>query len=247
MRGMDATPAASRRPRRFTVPWDWTDVLLFLVIFLASIILLGVIVSLPAVQQTAQKVVSGLPAQAQQGLATFVIEGLFYAIGVATILILVVGRRSGRVRDLGWRGCRFWWIPVALVVAAASLRGLTFVAGWFAGFFPGQENPQVPTVQLNYGHYYGLAIPPVVLFAPTGEETFFRGFLYGWLRRRLPIAPAAALSGMAFMLLHPWQIWPAIFLLGVILALLYEYSRSLLPGIIVHASFNLVELLQILG
>jgi len=88
---------------------------------------------------------------------------------------------------------------------------------------------------------------------PLAEETFFRGFVYGWMRRQLNVPAAAVLSGCFFAAAHVgWGtsseeiLFLPLALLGILLALLYEYSRSLLPGAVVHGIFNLVETLQIL-
>lgn len=81
----------------------------------------------------------------------------------------------------------------------------------------------------------------VCVVAPICEELFFRGFLFGALRRRgLPVA--LAVSGLAFGIAHGASS-PAGFLvplaaLGVILALLYERTRSLYPSIALHALNN---------
>jgi membrane protease YdiL (CAAX protease family) len=93
--------------------------------------------------------------------------------------------------------------------------------------------------------------PLVVLAAPLGEETLFRGFLYKSLRRRWSVLPAAATSGALFGLIH-FQglsflvIIPALALVGVGLALVYEYRQSLLASMAAHATFNLFGFLMII-
>ena len=78
-----------------------------------------------------------------------------------------------------------------------------------------------------------------VIVAPIAEETFFRGFVIGGLRRRFGTAAAVLLSALLFTLPHPpVTIYPIIFLLGILLALLYVQTKSLWPGILLHALFN---------
>ena len=77
-----------------------------------------------------------------------------------------------------------------------------------------------------------------VVGAPIAEEIFFRGFLYRSLRNRMGIAPACVTSAILFSIGHvqyPVAALPELFLFGVIMALLYERTGSLLPGIAVHA------------
>jgi|YelNatPaOPRAMG01_1025707.scaffolds.fasta_scaffold08038_8 membrane protease YdiL (CAAX protease family) len=77
-----------------------------------------------------------------------------------------------------------------------------------------------------------------ILFAPFSEELFFRGLLV----RRFGILPAAAL----FSILHisygsAGEIIGA-FAIGVILGLIYKQSKSILPPIIVHMTYNLLAI-----
>ena len=79
------------------------------------------------------------------------------------------------------------------------------------------------------------------IMAPLAEELFFRGFLYGGLRRYgVPIA--AVVSGLVFGGVHiggsPIGFLVPLAVLGIILALLYERTGSLYPPIALHALNN---------
>ena len=94
--------------------------------------------------------------------------------------------------------------------------------------------------------------PVVVVAAPIAEETFFRGFLYRGLRRRMATASAALVSGIVFGVTHFagasfLLIIPALTVVGFGLALLYETRGSLLAPISAHAVFNLFGFVQILA
>ena len=92
---------------------------------------------------------------------------------------------------------------------------------------------------------FGLAL---VLVAPIGEEIFFRGFLYGGLRRRFRAVPSALISAGVFAALHvPLWRTPAIFVFGLVLAALYERRRNLVVCIAAHAINNFVVLIIILA
>ena len=77
--------------------------------------------------------------------------------------------------------------------------------------------------------------------APICEELFFRGFLYGALRRH-GVVVAALVTGIAFGLAHvasaPIGFIVPLGTLGVILCLLYERTRSLYPCMALHALNN---------
>ena len=84
------------------------------------------------------------------------------------------------------------------------------------------------------------------VIAPICEETFFRGMLFGGLRRRMPPIPAALISGLVFGGLHAAtgvSAIPVLVVFGVVLALVYERTRSLVPGMILHAFNNTLALL----
>ena len=77
-------------------------------------------------------------------------------------------------------------------------------------------------------------------FAPLLEEPLFRGILYGTLRLRLGPAPATLVSAALFALAHGYGVvgFASVFASGVLWALAYERTRSLLPGMLAHAASN---------
>jgi membrane protease YdiL (CAAX protease family) len=81
-----------------------------------------------------------------------------------------------------------------------------------------------------------------VVWAPIFEELAFRGLLYPTLRLRLPPWPAALLSAALFGVAHGYglQGFAAVTWSGMIWALGYERTRSLLPGMLAHAASNLM-------
>ncbi|MEX2223211.1 MAG: type II CAAX endopeptidase family protein [Candidatus Rokuibacteriota bacterium] len=81
-----------------------------------------------------------------------------------------------------------------------------------------------------------------VVWAPIFEELAFRGLLYPTLRLRLPPWPAALLSAALFGVAHGYGLhgFAAVTWSGMVWALGYERTRSLLPGILAHAASNLL-------
>jgi membrane protease YdiL (CAAX protease family) len=85
----------------------------------------------------------------------------------------------------------------------------------------------------------------IAIAAPISEEVFFRGMLFGGLRRRMPRLLAAAISALVFGGLHAFtgiSAVPPLIAFGFILALLYEKTGSIVPGILLHALNNSVAL-----
>ena len=87
-----------------------------------------------------------------------------------------------------------------------------------------------------------LIVIALVVIAPIAEEAFFRGIVFNaWLReagRRWAYVGSAALFAvvhLSFVTVLP------IFLLGLLLAWVYERNRSLLAPIVLHATHNAIS------
>ncbi|MBX6315244.1 MAG: CPBP family intramembrane metalloprotease [Isosphaeraceae bacterium] len=145
------------------------------------------------------------------------------------------------LRPAGWR-----WASggVALGLLCAPLMGMA-AKGVMKILGRPEVNPQVASLApaLDSPVMALILALTVVVLVPLGEELFFRGILYGWLRRRWGVATAGLLSAVAFGLVH---IDPAVIMgtivLGLVAALAYEASGSLWTAVLVHATNNGVAL-----
>jgi hypothetical protein len=82
-----------------------------------------------------------------------------------------------------------------------------------------------------------------ILLAPLFEETVFRGFLFGGLRKRLGWIKAALISSALFGASHlSIAAFIPTFTLGFLFAFLYQRSNSIWPGIVLHTLINAVGL-----
>ncbi len=164
------------------------------------------------------------------------------AIGVAVGAASDISLREG-LASLGLRRFRlsaFGWMALGLFsyyVAAIAYGALI-------------TEPDQKDIARDLGLNAGVlaAIPVVVLIAivaPIAEEIFFRGMLFGGLRKRLSTYPAAAISALVFGALHATTgitAVPPLIVFGFMLALLYERTGSLAPGMIAHAFNNALAL-----
>jgi membrane protease YdiL (CAAX protease family) len=230
--------------------WDWSDMVAFLPATAAAVLISGSL--LVGITQAFDQ---GLQPAARTAVESFAGQAASYGAAIAALVVLVLLRRGLRLRDLGWRlprslGRAGWlpWLAIGLVGTVVALIAAEWLGSFATHLLPNSPNTQCTAVRDEYGGYVAVAIPLVCLIAPVSEETIFRGFIYGWLRRRLPILPAVVISAAVFSSAHLVLVLALpLFAVGVILALLYEYSDSLLPGAIVHALFNLVGIIAILG
>ena len=83
----------------------------------------------------------------------------------------------------------------------------------------------------------------VAVVVPIGEEIFFRGLVLGALRRSLNRHVAVVVSALFFAAAHLQlvELLP-ILILGLVLGYLYEFSGSIVPGMVAHGLNNLAAL-----
>lgn len=80
--------------------------------------------------------------------------------------------------------------------------------------------------------------------APLAEEMVFRGLLYPLLRQRAGILASVLTTAAVFALMHGNVVqFASVLPLAVLLALVYERTRTLLPSVLMHLVFNLAAML----
>jgi membrane protease YdiL (CAAX protease family) len=222
--------------RSFLRIWD---LLIIVILSLGATTLLGLI----AARFTHDAGEDALP----QATIILIFLGLQNLCFLGTVYLVAVRWRGLAWYDLGLRSTeRFWFVrAIYLGFVAYLLIALTYaLVGQFLGELP--VNPQIGLLApAGITFWGGVAMAMMVcLVAPFVEEVLFRGILYTWLRRRWGVAVSSVVSGICFSLLHGivWLI-PAIAVLGVLLAVIYEKSGSIWPSIVTHATFNTVTVI----
>jgi membrane protease YdiL (CAAX protease family) len=86
-----------------------------------------------------------------------------------------------------------------------------------------------------------------VFLAPISEKVFNRGFAYAIIKKRYGKIASLILSSIFFVALH-FDIWNALylFIVSIGLTLLFERTKSLVPGITAHALINLSTVIVIM-
>jgi membrane protease YdiL (CAAX protease family) len=83
----------------------------------------------------------------------------------------------------------------------------------------------------------------VCVIAPFVEEITFRGVGFSLLRARFGVEPAIVASALLFGLAHGLvEALPLLVAFGIGLAWLRERQQSTIPGMLLHAAFNVVAL-----
>lgn len=131
--------------------------------------------------------------------------------------------RSLRLMMLGW----LMWLAVSAPWAILMQRAGT------------QMQPNMLRAFGLGWRGYVVALVCGAIIAPLAEEIFFRGFLFGGLRKYYSFGVAAAVSAAVFGIVHfmPAAIVP-LAAYGLVFAWLRERTGSIWPGTIMHMLVN---------
>jgi membrane protease YdiL (CAAX protease family) len=170
---------------------------------------------------------------------------LFFFAGGAILLAVWPGKLTWA--ELGIAPARWRWLwlllAVGVTIVLLPVRGLIglLVQQWFGGGLEGMQSrlDLLLGSELSWPRFL-VTLLGAGLLAPVAEELFFRGFLYTALRQRLGIAAAVTISAAVFAIGHidALGVVAASFVMGIALALAYEYTRSLWVAIAIHAFNN---------
>lgn len=86
-----------------------------------------------------------------------------------------------------------------------------------------------------------------VVAAPVCEEFIFRGLVFRGLRRSLPLAWAACFSAAIFACVHSPLAAMPVFVMGLLAALVFEFSGWLVAPMVAHFTYNLAMVVIQLG
>ncbi|MBR4994253.1 MAG: HAD hydrolase-like protein [Lachnospiraceae bacterium] len=174
---------------------------------------------------------------------------------MAIVMYVVYGRRelisarysyrfknanNQRGADPIYRNNLFGWLQLILMI----LFGVCFSLGINVLFFltgltsasPGFN--QVSEIQNSVGIIEGAVLYGI--FAPIAEELVFRGILYNRLKRFYSVTVAAVVSAIFFGMYHGNVVQGIYgFLGGILLAVVYQKSGSLIWSVILHGIINL--------
>jgi len=222
--------------------WRWRDLLIIL-IGTGFLLVAGVVVFLVIFFAIGNNAEDLLQPTVTQTLGLTALEALALIGGV---YLFGLRRKGLNWEAVGLRSTSPIWYVISVVVTLIAIPIASLVVLlWF--YLIGQpfENPQ-----LDFLLPEGLSTfdALIMLFlagfaAPFGEELLFRGILYTMFRERWAIWLSVIISSFLFGLIHGnVAVGLTGFLLGIIAALVYEYSKSLWTAILVHSINNSLKI-----
>ncbi len=220
-------------------PWQKIIGLLLWVVvsfFIAQVLLMGALMLLQWL---------GVPFE-------YVNETMLQTIGSAAIyvitLVIVVGvpwwirKSSTNKKELGLVRLPSWLdiglAPAGLVIYLILTATLTAIALLIPGFDANQIQ-ETGFANLSYRYEYFLAFATLVVIAPLAEEILFRGYLYGKLRKYLPVWFSVLLTSLLFAAVHgQWNVAVDVFALSLVLCTLREITGNIWASFLLHVLKN---------
>ncbi len=226
-------------PQSWPQPWSGADVL----IISAAVIVagaLGVLVTRADTSGLATALTIGAKPWLAPVTLALAVQGVLIP---ASVVLLGAARRGLSLRDIGLTGTTIMWVLAGIGLALVLLPvrvGLGLAVQTLV-------NPSAQDLE----QASGVLIPDVSLIGalliivlggvlvPIGEELFFRGVLYRWLREKLGEWPGILISAAIFGAAHlSLATGVAAFVLGVVLAWAFSRSKSLWASITIHVANN---------
>lgn len=178
---------------------------------------------------------------------TTVIGAIIYTL---TILIVIGGpwlfmKRPTRSRDIGLGALPTWFdilvTPLGFIAYLIVTAILAFIAQQYLTFIDYTQVQDTGFSQLTTQGQYILAFITLVVMAPVAEEVLFRGYLFGKLRRHIPLWAAAIVTSLLFGFVHgQWNVAIDTFALSMVMCGLVAWSGSLWPAILLHMLKNFI-------
>jgi membrane protease YdiL (CAAX protease family) len=239
-------------PPDLNVPWGWWDIVLFLLFYLGSIFVFGIVALI------AGSAILHIPLPELPKHTLAVVTLAILAQGVASIAALVyfwVMVRLRKVRGISRPDEGFWQVmgwhslgpsgTTAKKLFLHILGGVALALGIsLASNFIGQPGPvpfedffktrQTVLMMMAFG----------ILIAPLVEEMMFRAFLYPVVARSFGVGTGVIVTGVLFGATHAPQLsgaWGQIALIvgvGLVLTWARAHSKTVLSSFLLHVSYN---------
>jgi hypothetical protein len=217
------------------VRWTLVDLILIgaLTVALSAVLVILVRLSAQIGIGDLRDAITNHPLIASLGLA-----GALYLLAVIATGIVIVGRGRGSWREIGFRAPPLLPMLLTPLIFAVQMTALIVVNLSLTQIIGQFENPQLEAFADPSGFTwsnFAVAFVVVAIIAPIVEEMIFRGLLYQWLRARTNVVLAVIGTAAIFSAAHVIPVLlPALFAVGLVLTLAFEWSRSLWVTITLH-------------
>ncbi len=179
-----------------------------------------------------------------------VLYGIQVFLMLGVVWFFAIFRRKSHLKDLGLRYYSIlktiWYAFICLL----AIFLVSFLYVFLMNSLFGIEAPpsKIETLIRNRSISSNILLVVVAVIAPLSEEIFFRGFLYSAFRKSWGVNAALFLSSFLFAAVHlELYSFIPLMIIGWLLAYLFERTKSLMPAIFLHGTYNLILILIMLG
>ena len=170
---------------------------------------------------------------------------LIYAITILLVIGLpwLIKRKKTTAADIGMSRLLSWTdiliTPAGLIVYLIASAILITIVGMLVPSFDANQAQEVGFNNLSSQYEFVLAFIVLVVAVPVAEEILFRGYLFGKLKKVVPVWAAVLVTSILFGALHgSWNVAIDTIALSVVLCVLRELTGSLWPSILLHMAKN---------
>jgi uncharacterized protein len=167
------------------------------------------------------------------------------SLGIVIGLPWLIKKNRTTKEDVGLQKWPAWidllLAPAGLFVYLLLSALFVFLAMQFLPFIDFNQVQDTGYSQLSQRSEVLLAFTMLVIIAPVAEEILFRGYLFGKLRKHIPLWVAILITSLLFAAVHgAWNVGIDVFALSIVLCLLRVVSKSLWPSIMLHMTKNAI-------
>jgi len=192
-----------------------------------------------------------LVAVREEAKSDLVSMGTLSAVAFLLTAALLTSRHPGGdsvSATLGLRPTSPWFIPLGFfggALAQVPAEGIVHIESWYMKDVEQFVAEQAALLEPHGLLHSVLLVLVLAALVPFAEEAFFRGAVFGALRRSGRSGLQAGLiTGIGFTLSHPrLELLAPILLVATYLTFLRAVSGSLWPSVAAHVGFNLVTTL----
>lgn len=179
------------------------------------------------------------------------VEAVVFLVGVFGLLSLHGRTDVPLSTTIGVRPTHPALTALAVALGVASHFPAEFVDAVFQKFVPTPPDEVAARTRMLTADtplQLALILFVVACVGPLVEEMFFRGALYGTLRRTKSLLGATLMTSFCFVIGHlDMRLWPALTLVAVVMTYLRSATGSLLPSLSMHVAFNATTELAIVS
>lgn len=159
-------------------------------------------------------------------------------VTLAVIALILIPSKESLIRNINVKivGTKELIYTILLSIGLSFI--LLSLTGVLTSLVPSYKavQGQLSTINTSF-----LMIIVGVILIPIYEEIFYRGIIFGYLKKQYSIVIAVFVQALIFSIMHFNFVQSTYtFLLGLVLGLIYIYTESIIGNIIMHITFNLL-------